>query len=155
MYTIIVVTHLGAVNMNMLPKLLQWGKKALPFFAPYHALTTEFVGFGPVFIRNSIEEFFSVSNSVRDVTSAGKHCSPCIFISVLDCVCIQNQMSKIIPDIDVHILACFDKGVEECGYFCTGLCNIEGPVLLANTVSVVSPHLPKISAWLVHLVIRS
>ena len=36
MYTVIVVTHLGAVNMNVLPKLLQWGKKVLPFFAPYH-----------------------------------------------------------------------------------------------------------------------
>jgi len=35
MYTVIVVTHLGAVNMNVLPKLLQWGKKVLPFFAPY------------------------------------------------------------------------------------------------------------------------
>lgn len=31
------VTHLGPVNINVLPKLFQWGKNVLPFFAPYHA----------------------------------------------------------------------------------------------------------------------
>jgi len=94
---------------------------------------TKYVRFSPVRIRNSLEKLLLVGLGIGNITVSRKHCGPGFFIPVLDRVCIHEKMGKIVVNADIHGFAALNKAVEEGGNLCTGLSDVEQPVLLAKT----------------------
>lgn len=91
------------------------------------------VGFCPVRIRLGYKNHLLVASASLDVTSSRQHSRPCLFVTVLDCVRMQEQMGQIIMDVDAHGLTGLYNGVEESRYLSAGLRDVEQPVLPAHS----------------------
>lgn len=96
-------------------------------------LATQFVGFCPLVIRNSGEYLLAILDCTGNITLAGKHGHPCFLVAILKFACVHHEPGKIIPGVDTHGLATFNKAVVKSRYLCTRLGYVEQPVAAPDT----------------------
>ena len=89
------------------------------------SFTSEHVGFVPVGIRLGGPEHFPVDPALGNVALARKHLSPAIPVAVLHSVPVEEEPGEVILHVDIHCLAAFNEGIEECRHLRTGLGNAE------------------------------
>ena len=85
------------------------------------SFTSEHVGFVPVRICFGSPETFPVEPALGNVALARKHLSPAIPVTVLHPVSVEEEPGEVILHVDIHRLAAFDEGIEECRNLRTGL----------------------------------
>ena len=59
-------------------------------------------------------EPFPVEPALGNVALARKHLSPAIPVAVLHSVPVEEEPGEVILHVDIHCLAAFDEGIEEC-----------------------------------------
>ena len=89
------------------------------------SFTSEHVGFAPVGICFGSPEHFPVDPALGNVALSWKHLSPAIPVTVLQLITVEEEPGEVILNVDVHCLAAFDEGIEECRNFRTGLGDAE------------------------------
>ena len=89
------------------------------------SFTSEYVWLVPIEICFGNHKHFLVDSALGNVALAWKHLSPAIPVTVLYPVSVEEEPGEVIPHVDIHCLAAFDEGIEECRNFRTGLGNSE------------------------------